>query len=328
MTTTVETTSATIAASVRLGRHGENLSIVIPTYNCARYLRETLESLKAQGSTIDEAQIEVLDDCSTMDDPQTAVREVWGDRVRFFRHPKNVGPTCNFNACLEHAQRPWIHILHGDDIVMPRAYIEFNKCIEIVPDAIAVFAQSAFIDSNSIWLAITGPLGPEWQGRYEYHPIEWRENPVQFAGVLISQEALRTVGGFDTRFVHAADYNLWWRLAKTGRVGYVNRCIGGYRVFEGNHSSTLRRTGRNLREGVEQTNLAYNDYTGPETSREFWSGWVYRIAKQCHDFIDDPEAFSNNFDVLRALPHGSVPLHRYWRLRMQRFARFLCQMSA
>src|ERR1700677_3405370 len=144
MTGLFESKSPRTASAVGLGARGENLSILIPTFNCAKYLRETLESLKQQGSAIDEAQIEIVDDCSTKDDPEAAAREGWGDRVTLFRHPQNVGATRNFNACLERARQPWIHILHGDDIVMPGAYVEFNKAIQTVPDAIAVFAQCLY----------------------------------------------------------------------------------------------------------------------------------------------------------------------------------------
>src|SRR5918997_4139249 len=97
---------------IPLAPRGENLSLIIPTYNCAKYLEETLESLKRQeNGRIDEAQILVLDDCSTKDDPGAVVERVWPGRVRFVRQPKNLGPCGNFNSCIDHAEREWIHIL-------------------------------------------------------------------------------------------------------------------------------------------------------------------------------------------------------------------------
>ena len=66
-------------------------SVMIPTYNCAGYLRETLASVLAQDPGPEAMQIEVVDDASTRDDPEAVVREFGGSRVGFFRQPENVG---------------------------------------------------------------------------------------------------------------------------------------------------------------------------------------------------------------------------------------------
>src|SRR5215470_11545792 len=57
-------------------------SVMIPTYNCAKYLRETLTSVLAQDPGAEQMQIDVVDDCSTEDDPEAVVREL-GSRVVF-----------------------------------------------------------------------------------------------------------------------------------------------------------------------------------------------------------------------------------------------------
>ena len=54
------------------------LSVMIPTYNCANYLRETLTSVLTQDPGVELMQIEVVDDHSTKDDPEAVVRELAG----------------------------------------------------------------------------------------------------------------------------------------------------------------------------------------------------------------------------------------------------------
>ena len=298
-----------------IGLRGENLSIMIPTYNCAEYLRQTLLSLQAQGDAIAEAQIEVVDDCSTKDDPEAVVREVWGERVQFYRHPANQGPCKNFNACLERAQRPWIHLLHGDDTVLPGCYQQANKISLEFPDCLAVFAPVLFINEKNVWLNVMQPLGPDAQGMLEYSPYLWRNCPVQFAGNLFTKEILALAGGgFDASFVHANDWNLWWRMAKTGRVAYSSQCAGAYRIFAGNHTSTLMKTGKNIDEYLEQLrrlqlSLAETGHAWVK-SKDLYQPQFIVLMLQAQKFATDRTAFRANLSRLPRFPLTSwrIPL--------------------
>jgi len=94
-------------------------SVMIPTFNCAKYLRQTLESVLAQDPGPGLMQIEVVDDVSTKDDPEAVVREIGKGRVQFYRNGQNLGAIRNFNGCVQRAKGHWVHILHGDDAVLP-----------------------------------------------------------------------------------------------------------------------------------------------------------------------------------------------------------------
>src|SRR5262249_41662962 len=75
-------------------------SVMIPIYNCREdYLRETLGSVLVQDPGADDMQIQVIDNCSTLGDPEAVVRELGGGRIEFHRQPSNLGIAANFNAC-------------------------------------------------------------------------------------------------------------------------------------------------------------------------------------------------------------------------------------
>src|SRR5277367_2379258 len=106
-------------APVECGIHRPFWSVMIPTYNCANYLATTLRSVLAQAPDASAMQIEVVDDCSTKDDPAAVVSKLGRGRVGFFQQPHNVGISANFNSCIRRGKGEWIHILHGDDLVLP-----------------------------------------------------------------------------------------------------------------------------------------------------------------------------------------------------------------
>lgn len=308
----------------QLGDCCENLAILIPTYNCANYLRETLKSLQQQGDFISKAHIEIIDDFSTKDDPAAVAEELWPGRVSFYRQPKNVGAVENFNTCLQRTQRQWVHILHGDDIVLPGAYKEFDECIKSVPNALAVFARSRTIDAAGEFLFEPPIIGPGERGLMAYSPIQWTTNPLQFAGVLMSNRVPHQVGFFDPRYVHVNDLNLWWRIARRGPVAYSNKLLGGYRAFEGNHTSTLMRSGKNIQDLVDHVTQLIGIEAG-ESSRSIASfGRYYRGAyilgiSQCYRFFSDDVAFNQTMDVVKKLPSAAHSrLHLFKLLLMRR----------
>jgi hypothetical protein len=59
---------------------------------------------------------------------------------------------------------------------------------------------------------------------------------VQFAGIIFRRDAALAVGAFDDRYAHAADWDLWWKLAKRFPAAYTNLCLGGYRRFRSRRS--------------------------------------------------------------------------------------------
>lgn len=297
-----------------LGRRGENLSIMIPTFNCAHYLAATLQSVAEQGDSIRDAEIVVVDDASMRDDPETVLRQFPQLTVKLFRQPKNLGPTANFNSCISLATRSWIQILHGDDIALPDAYVEFNACLEAVPQSQVVFGRCVYLTADGLWNGMTVPLGDKSRGSFAYDPIAWSTCRVQFAGVLVHRDAFAAVGNFDSAFQHVADWNLWWRLSKTNRVAYTNACVGGYRLFAGNHTSTLRRSGANLREIVEQTQRVLADVPPPVDEVAFWQRTVQKIVHQCESFAADPQAAANCLAIFDELPAEAVPWHLKPRL--------------
>jgi GT2 family glycosyltransferase len=231
-------------------------SVMIPTYNCADYLRKTLGSVLSQAPGPNEMQIEIVDDVSTKDDPAAVVEELGRGRVSFFRNPVNLGATATFNRCIERARGRWVHILHGDDMVLPGFYQAHRELIDAHPEAVMVFGQVVYIDETDRWTGIVGPLPPD-DGSIvkDFYQVQAVKQLGHFVGVVVRRDAYESVGGFCTLFHHVADWNMWFRIARVGPVAQVNRPYGLYRMHQASDTSKLMIGAVNTKEFYNVSSL-------------------------------------------------------------------------
>ncbi len=264
------------------GEYRPQWSVMIPTYNCANLLRETLASVLTQDQGPERMQIEVIDDASTRDDPEAVVRELGQGRVTFYRHAKNVGATANFNACLSRSRGHLIHILHGDDLVLPDFYTRMEKLLEQFPVAGSATCRYAFIDADGLWTRLSG-LNQRIAGIYSdaLATIASR-NWASFAAVVLRRSLVEAVGGFHPSLIHAADWDLWKRAALYQPVAYDPTVMACYRMFEGNDTSRLVKTGANcldIRRAIE-----LSSYYLPQSEA---AAWIREARHQTADYAKD-----------------------------------------
>lgn len=221
-------------------------SVMVPTYHCARLLKETLESVLGQDPGPAVMQIEVIDDASTKDDPQAVVGELGRGRVDFFRQPRNVGLPENFNTCLRRSRGRLLHVLHGDDLVLPGFYARMGALFEQHPEAGSAHSRFVTCDEDGLWTR-ANEIMQRSAGDYP-RALETlaTRNWSQFAAVVLRRTVVEAVGGFHPSLAHAADWDMWRRAALHQAVAFEPAVLACYRVFDGNHSSGLFRSGENI----------------------------------------------------------------------------------
>jgi abequosyltransferase len=107
------------------------LTIAIPTYNRAKYLRKLLTSLFDQ--LISEPRVElIISDNASPDETPDVVNEFMqrGLRIRSIRNEKNIGPDANFLQCFEQAKGKYVWIIGDDDVVLPHRLSQILGYIE------------------------------------------------------------------------------------------------------------------------------------------------------------------------------------------------------
>ena len=224
-------------------------SVMIPNYENGRFLRRTLESVLCQDLGPQRMQIEVVDGGSRRDDPEKVVVELGQGRVSFHRLPSNKGPAHTFNACIERAHGHWVHILHGDDMVLPGFYEAYAAVIDTYPAARTVLGQAVTIDESDRWIGLYGPTPPVGGGVLErFVEQQATQQLVLFPSVVVSREAYEKVGGFCELFSHVTDWDMWFRLGRLAPVACVPHPRALYRLHGESDTSKQRVSASNIRE--------------------------------------------------------------------------------
>lgn len=253
-------------------------SVMIPTYNCAHYLRETLERVLAQDPGSEIMQIEVVDDCSTKDDPEAVVEELGKGRVQFFRQEKNVGSLKNFETCLKRSQGVLVHQLHGDDRVVPGFYSKMQELFERYPEIGAAFCRHIFINSQGEYVS-TSPLEVEESGILDnwLYRIAQR-NRIQTPSIVVKRAVYEDLGAF--RSVHyGEDWEMWVRLASKYPVAFETTPLAEYRKHTTSISGTYIQTAQNIRD-IQLVIKIINEYLPEDRKKELKSFASKHYAKQ------------------------------------------------
>jgi GT2 family glycosyltransferase len=217
-------------------------SVIIPTYNRADLVRQTLESVLAQ--RFDDYEIIVVDDCSQ--DDTVAIARAVSPRVNVIVQPSNQGPGAARNVALQHARGKYVTPLDSDDVWFPWTLQAYRKAIEQFDDPAFVAAQGTGFRTNAklatvreeafAATAFADYLAYEASGRLGY---------LVPTGVAIRTDVARGVGGFCERVAYFEDNDMWLRLGTAPRfVRITAPCCWALRQHPQNRSkdfSTILR---------------------------------------------------------------------------------------
>lgn len=94
----------------------ELVSIIMPSYNTAKFISKTIESVLEQ--TYKNWELLIVDDCST-DNTDEIVSKYDDDRIIYLKNKKNSGAAVSRNKALKNAKGKWIAFLDSDDLWYP-----------------------------------------------------------------------------------------------------------------------------------------------------------------------------------------------------------------
>jgi len=205
-------------------------------------------------------QIEVVDNCSTIDDPEPVVKTIAGDRITFTRNAQNVGLMGNFNRCIERSRGHLIQILHSDDYVEPTFYSAISNLAVRNPDCGFLASRVFVVDETEVIIEVS-------------RRVKWMENPTHdvtpmlqtqyflFPGVVVRRALYEQCGGFKPGLVYCGDWEMWVRAVHFGGGVAHNQPLANWRLSAGNESARLARLGEDVRDYL-RLNGEFSRYPG------------------------------------------------------------------
>ncbi len=211
------------------------VSVVIPTYNQPRYLRQAIDSALAQ--TYRDFEVIVVDDGSTDDTPDVVAS--YGERIRGLRKP-NGGTASALNAGIRVAQGRWIGYLGHDDMWEPAKLERQMAAIRAHPQAALIYTDVVTVNAEGQPLSVTEyPCPPDRPGQLSQL---LRTCYINANTVLVRRDVLSELGLFDETDPMTSDYDLWLRIAQRYDLLHVPEPLILYRA----HLAQLSQNGLEL----------------------------------------------------------------------------------
>jgi len=238
------------------------VSVIIPNYNHARFLRRRIESVLRQ--TYQNFELVLLDDCSTDESRSILLEHADDARVRIEFNDKNSGSTFKqWNKGVRLARGEYVWIAESDDYADERLLERLVTVLEAGPTVTFAYCRSWRISEDDqrdgyadYYLDYLDPY--RWtadfcaDGHEECRNYFVSINPVPNASAVVFRKAIyECVGGADESLRLCGDWKLWAAMALAGNIAYLGDPLNYYRSHDASIRSKSRQMGLDVAEGLQ-----------------------------------------------------------------------------
>lgn len=260
------------------------ISVCIPTFNGAQYLRECLDSIIWQ--TFKNIEILIVDDCSS-DETLDLLRsyESIDSRVRVVVNKCNLGLVGNWNKCVELTRGEWIKFVFQDDYLYPdclralyevaRPEVGITGCArKILFEGVSdnIYSEYEYVRENSIENLVTnsGLISAD-----DFCSLVLDHIGVNFVGeptsVMLHRSVFDRFGSFNANLVQMCDFEYWARVACNNGFSFVREELAAFRVHSTNTSMVNYHEKAFRSEMLEVAILLHEYIHNPHFERLRWA---------------------------------------------------------
>jgi glycosyltransferase involved in cell wall biosynthesis len=213
------------------------VSVLIPTYNYAHFLDETIQSVLDQ--TFSDYELIIVDNNSTDNTDEVIAKYLIDRRVRFYKNPTNIGLAGNWNKCLEYATGDYIKFLCADDKFHPQMLEKFVGVMDANPGVSLITCDKEVFHAKSF---VT---------RVAFHHLQEGKNALlntlndhcwigEPSSVMFRRSNL-TVGKFTTEYDMHIDWEMWLRMLSIGDCYIIPEALSYIRYHPEQHARKMKK---------------------------------------------------------------------------------------
>ena len=211
------------------------VSIIIPVYNGADYLRDSINS--ALGQSYKNIEILVINDGSNDSGATESVALSYGSKIKYFSK-KNGGVASALNLGIKKMSGNLFSWLSHDDIYLPnKIERQVSEFIKNHNENCLIYSDYFFFDKNRRPLQ-TVKLKQHGIGQVEFDLL--CEQSLHGCSLLIPKAAFELIGDFNENLLCTQDYDLWLRMAREFHFVHVPEILVGARTHATQHSRSLQ----------------------------------------------------------------------------------------
>lgn len=205
----------------------ELVSVIMPSYNTAEFIEETIRSVLSQ--TYEDWELIIVDDCSTDNTDKVVAKLLSDNRIRYIKNDTNSGAAVSRNRALREAKGKWIAFLDSDDLWEPD---KLQKQVSFMRDNGYHFSYTNYIEideeSKANGKSVTGPKQITKHGMYNYC---W----MGCLTVMYDADAVGLIQIADIKKNN--DYAMWLKVCKKANCYLLDETLARYRKRSGSISN-------------------------------------------------------------------------------------------
>lgn len=237
------------------------VSIILPTYNGSRYIRQSIDS--CLGQTYKNLELIIVDDCSS-DGTADIVKSYFDPRIKYVKHEKNLKLPWALNTGFKNAKGDYLTWTSDDNFYAPEAIATMVLVLEEKQEVGFIYTNYYIVDEAGKIIGRQKVPSPKIVERY---------NCVG-ACFLYRRIVYKQVGEYDPDFYFAEDYEYWLRIKSQFKLHKLNQFLYYYR----HHKDSLTFQHK-IAEIEEQTGRASSKYIFLPSIKYYHQGKLFFYKK-------------------------------------------------